>query len=72
MHAEVFEATPPLVRRARVIAEYLAEWRDRSPFWIAGVPTELDHRAMRKAVARRLNLSPDAVERDLAADPSEE
>lgn len=46
---------------ARVLAAMGDEVEARRRYWIAGVPTELDLSAARKAVARRLNTTPEFV-----------
>ena len=56
--------TPELeaaVARARVMAAMANEVTLRRPYWIGGVPTELDLAAARKAVARRLKITPETV-----------
>lgn len=50
-----------LTLAARVAGAMLEEVRQRRPYWIGGVPTELDLLAARKAVARRLKITPEAV-----------
>lgn len=51
----------------RLIREAMAaEVAARRPYWIAGVPTELDLAAARKAVAHRLKTTPDTVAAVLA------
>lgn len=52
---------------AEVAVEFEEERRSRRKYWFAGIPTELDLHAARKAVARRLNLTPDFVAAILAS-----
>lgn len=52
---------------AEVAVEFEEERRSRRLYWFAGIPTELDLHAARKAVARRLNISLETVESILAA-----
>lgn len=49
------------VLHARVVAAFGLEVMTRRPFWIGGVPTDLDMNAARLAVARRLRLSIETV-----------
>lgn len=55
------EVKDAICEAARVAGAMLEEVRARRPYWIGGVPTELDLLAARKAVARRLKITPEAV-----------
>lgn len=64
------DPTPGLeeaVHRARILGLMKAECHCRRPYWIGGVPTEEDLLAARKAVARRMNTTPEAVAAALVA-----
>lgn len=50
----------------RIKAAMAEEVAARRPFWIGGVPTEMDLAAARNAVARRLKTTPEIVATVLA------
>jgi hypothetical protein len=60
-----------LTAQDRIKSDMAKEIAGRRPFWIGGVPTELDLDAARKAVARRLKTTPEIVAAMLAT-PSPE
>lgn len=57
--AKIFEEIGAL--SSHVHAAMAEEVEERRKYWFAGIPTELDLHAARKAVARRLKLTPEFV-----------
>ncbi|NEX47625.1 hypothetical protein [Pseudotabrizicola algicola] len=72
LRAQIFEEIAALA--SRVHAAMAEEVVERRKYWFAGIPTELDLHAARKAVARRLKLTLETVESMLAppVPPAEE
>ncbi len=65
---------PAVVAQVLVVAAMAEEVMERRRYWFAGIPTELDLHAARKAVARRLKVPLETVESVLAqpVPPAEE